>query len=299
MVEKKGGRFILDSLDYIDPVSKTIFLINKNPIDYDVLSFNTGSIIKDISVDNTSNIFKVKPISNIVSLRRKIIELSEPRNITVSVIGGGPAGVEISANIRALQKSYCKNDIAINLFCGSGILSGFDEKFRSAAKKHMVDKRIIIIPGFAESIENNTVVTKERSFVSDIVVLSSGVEPPRMFKKSGLPTGPDGGLMVNKYLQSAGYPEIFGGGDCIYFKESPLSKIGVHAVKQNKIILNNLSMFIENQELSPFAPGGDYLQILNLGDHMGLLKKKGFIYSGKPAFWLKNAIDRKFMNKYG
>ena len=58
-----------------------------------------------------------------------------------------------------------------------------------------------------------------------------GVRPNPIFKNSGLATGPDGGLRVNEYLQSIDHPEMFGGGDCIYFEKQPLDKVGVYAVR--------------------------------------------------------------------
>jgi hypothetical protein len=44
--------------------------------------------------------------------------------------------------------------------------------------------------------------------------------------------------------------------------------------------------------------GGDYLLIYNLGDGTGILRKRGVILSGRPAFWLKDYIDRRFMRRF-
>ena len=52
--------------------------------------------------------------------------------------------------------------------------------------------------------------------------------------------GPDGGLRVNEYLQSVDHPEVFGGGDCIYFEDRPMDKVGVYAVRENPVLYHNL-----------------------------------------------------------
>jgi NADH dehydrogenase FAD-containing subunit len=124
------------------------------------------------------------------------------------------------------------------------------------------------------------------------------VKPSPIFKASDLPTGPDGGLLVNQYLQSTAYSEIFGGGDCIYFREQPLDKVGVYAVRENPILYHNLMASMEEKELKSFDPGGDYLLIFNMGDNTGVLSKKGIVFNGGLALKIKDYIDRKFMNKF-
>ncbi len=133
---------------------------------------------------------------------------------------------------------------------------------------------------------------------SDLIFLAVGVKPSAIFDASGLSVGPDGGLLVNRYLQSVDYPEIFGGGDCIYFKESPLDKVGVYAVRQNMVLYQNLMASLDERELKPFKPGGGYLLIFNMGDGTGILRKNRFTLDGKVSFFLKDYIDRKFMNQF-
>jgi NADH dehydrogenase FAD-containing subunit len=124
------------------------------------------------------------------------------------------------------------------------------------------------------------------------------VKPSPIFEESGLPTGPDSGLLVNKFLQCVDRPEIFGGGDCIYFKEQPLDKVGVYAVRENPVLFHNLMASLEGGELQPFDPGGPYLLIFNLGDNRGILGKRSLILDGWLAFAIKDYIDRKFMREF-
>ncbi|MHB1378179.1 MAG: hypothetical protein ACYCX0_00985 [Desulfurivibrionaceae bacterium] len=88
------------------------------------------------------------------------------------------------------------------------------------------------------------------------------------------------------------------GGDCIHFAPQPLDKVGVYAVRQNPVLCHNLLASLEGDRLRRFSPGGDYLLIYNLGDGTGILRKRGLIFSGRPAFWLKDYIDRRFMRRF-
>ena len=133
---------------------------------------------------------------------------------------------------------------------------------------------------------------------ADFIFLALGVKPSPLFADSGIATGPDGGLRVNRFLQSTQYPDIFGGGDCIYFQDQPLDKVGVYAVRQNPVLLHNILARLNGEDLRPFDPGGDYLLIFNLGGGFGVFKKRWLEFSGRPAFMVKDYIDRKFMREF-
>jgi len=128
--------------------------------------------------------------------------------------------------------------------------------------------------------------------------MALGVKPSTIFEASGLPMGPDKGLLVNKYLQSVQHPEIFGGGDCISFADQALDKVGVYAVRQNPILYHNLLASLEGRPLEPFDPGGKYLLIFNLGEGEGVLHKGWLTFGGRLAFWIKDLIDRRFMRRF-
>jgi NADH dehydrogenase FAD-containing subunit len=150
-----------------------------------------------------------------------------------------------------------------------------------------------------QTIEPDGIILKSgKRFNLDFIFLAMGVRPNAIFEKSGIPTGPDGGMLVNSHLQSTAYPEMFGGGDCIYFRDQPLDKVGVYAVRQNPVLYSNLMAALEEEPLQVFRPGGDYLLIFNMGGGKGVLRKKWFTTDGRLAFIIKDYIDRKFMKKF-
>jgi NADH dehydrogenase FAD-containing subunit len=298
MIEKKGGTFIKGEVDLIDPVKQKAYLKNNEKVEYDIISFNTGSIINEIDSDNTSNIFPVKPIINLLMLKKKIKELSLEKRLKISVIGAGAAGIEISSAIDSYLKNSLKTDADINLFAGTKILSGFSSKLKKLVLNSMEDKGIKIINNFVEKIENNQVFTADKSFDADIIIMATGTKASDIFKNSGISTGPYNDLLVNNNLQSVDYKNIFGAGDCIYYKNDPLTKVGVYPVRQSRLIFNNLSLSLKDKKLLDFNKGPDYLQILNIGEKNGILKKRNFVFKGKLAFKIKDYIDKKFMKKF-
>jgi NADH dehydrogenase FAD-containing subunit len=300
VVEKQGGRFIRDKVVKVDPQQKIVFAENGTEISYDVLSFNAGSYVPAPGGDvQGEDIYSVKPIEKLFQARDRILDLSSKRKISIAVVGGGPAAAEVAGNIAALTKTaQFVPDIIV--FAGHNFMARFPEGIRRKARQELVSRSVKIVEGgYVSEVESGRVMTDDgQNYDVDFIMLATGVRPSPIFSNSGLPTGPDGGLLVNKYLQSTEYPEIFGGGDCIYFKERPLDKVGVYAVRENPVLYHNLLATLEGNELQSFNPGGDYLLIFNMGDGIGILRKKWFQLDGRLAFWVKDYIDRKFMRKF-
>jgi NADH dehydrogenase FAD-containing subunit len=300
MVTDREGRFIQDEIIRIDPVDKRLALKTGATLSYDVVSFNTGSCVDTRNITlNSNRIFPVKPIESLIEARKRIWEqigIGTPR---IAVIGGGAAGVEMAANIHRLVLDSGRM-AEIVLIAGNRMLSHFPAKARRIAASGLSAKRIRILESVSVTrVDDSTVFLSDGGDLqADIIFLSSGIRPTALFQDSGLPVGPDGGLLVNEYLQSVKYPEIFGGGDCITFSPRPLQKVGVYAVRQNPVLNHNLMAVLGGKPLKRFVPQSSYLLVLNFGDKTGLAVWKGVAINGKIAFRLKNAIDQRFIRSF-
>ncbi len=301
VVEKKGGKFIKDKALRINPDKKLLFLESGNTVPYDVISFNAGSYVPRDSISGKDDdIYSVKPIERLMEAQKRLLELMAGRKITVSIVGGGPSSAEIAGNVWQLASQSKSHMPDIHIFAGRHFMSRFPEKVQKMVR-NTIEKRGIVIheDGYVKSVETGKITTgSEKTHTTDFIFMALGVKPSTIFERSGLPTGPDKGLLVNRFLQSTAYPDIFGGGDCIYFNEEPLDKVGVYAVRENPILLHNLMAALEGTPMEPFNPGGDYLLIFNLGGNKGVLKKRWLTLNGKPAFIIKDFIDRKFMKVF-
>jgi len=301
-VEQQGGQFINDKVIRIDPEKQLVFLAgSSDPLPYDVLSCNAGSQVDDGAiVPDNERIFSVKPIEKLDAARRKILELGREKKLTIAVLGGGPSALEIAGNAWGLGQRSSIEQPEVLVIAGKTFLSAAPEKVRSLARASLTRRGIQLHLGnYVESVQNNIITLKNGdTFSADIIFSAIGIHPSPLFTDSGLPTGPDGGLLVNSFLQCPQYSNIFGGGDCIYHEPQPLDKVGVYAVRQNEILFNNICATLENKPLSKFEPGGKYLLIYNLGDGTGIFCKWFLVFSGRLAFLIKDYIDRKFMQKF-
>ena len=303
VVEKQGGRFIEDRVTAIEPEARRVRLCSGNTIPYDVISFNAGSHVPRPpgTPESASNIFTVKPIERLMEARRQLsARIASGGPLRVAIVGGGPSSAEIAGNIWQLAQRSGSKNAEITIFTGAGFMKRTPDTVQRRIKKVLTERGIRILEtGRIASVSADRVVTQNgKGHDADMIFLALGVKPSPMFKEAGLPTGPDGGLSVNRHLQSIDHPEIFGGGDCIHFAPKPLDKVGVYAVRQNPILCDNLMAALEGRMLKEFDPGGDYLLIFNIGGGKGVLHKRGIVSSGRLAFAIKDWIDRRFMSRF-
>ncbi|MFP3868702.1 MAG: NAD(P)/FAD-dependent oxidoreductase [Desulfobacteraceae bacterium] len=301
MAEAAGGVFVAGAVVRINPEKRILLLQSGEEMGYEVVSFNTGSFIpvEKIDIENQDKIFTVKPIEKLLDAQQKIRELIQNRKPRLLIVGGGPAGLEITGNTWRLVNDR-RRQAQITLLAGNKLLSRFPEKARCLALESLQARGVEVIEGvhLSRLETEQAILTDGRRIAYDFAFLALGVKPSPLFLDSGLPAGPEGGLLVNDYLQSIAYPDIFGGGDCINLVSRPLDKVGVYAVRQNPILFHNLMAALEGRNLQPFDPGGDYLLIFNLGNGRAIFCRKNLILDGRLAFYLKDYIDRKFMRKY-
>jgi NADH dehydrogenase FAD-containing subunit len=301
MAEERGATFVEDKVVRINSVQRILSLQSGEQVSYDIVSFNTGSDVPltGLVSEPRENVIPVKPVFNLLQARRFILPFLKEKRVEFIVIGGGPAGVEVTANLWRLVNEN-RGKATIRLIAGRKLLGGLPEKVRSLALRSFTERAIPVTEGshVKEMTGHEIQLTDGSSYPFDVVFMALGVQPSRIFRDSGIATGPDGGLLVNSFLQSVAHPEMFGGGDCVSFADRPLAKVGVYAVRQNPILLHNLLAALEGREMKTFVPQKDYMLIFNMGNGRGILWKKNFLWEGRLAFLLKDYIDRKFMRKF-
>ena len=103
-----GATFIRDKVTKLDSNNNELQLQNLPPINYDLLSINTGSIsnTKEINIENTSKCFFVKPISSLVKNLSEIDQILKNNKNKVVIIGGGVASYELAFSLKRRYQSF-------------------------------------------------------------------------------------------------------------------------------------------------------------------------------------------------
>ncbi len=302
LVEEGGGGFIEDRMTEIRADDREIVLETGEAIPYDVASFCLGSeVVWDGLANDEVGAVRVKPVENTREIRRRLMAFGGGgRAPRVLVVGGGAAGCEVTANVLALlDRLDLEGDLTV-VQKDESLLPDAPKRARAQILQFLREK--------GANVLTNTLVTRlgdgvartdeGREIPYDLPVLAVGVSPPDVFRASGLPTGDDGGLWVDRFLRSAGDEFLFGGGDCVSFRGEALPKLGVFAVRQGPVIFHNLQAALHGHRLSEYRPQRRFLYVLNLGDGTGLAIYGPFVWRGRLSRKLKNRIDKKFVEAH-
>jgi NADH dehydrogenase FAD-containing subunit len=301
-VQSGGGTFLEDRVQSIDPAAKTVSLASGRHLTYDALSLNIGSEVSSaVATDrNPEDVFFVKPIEGLIQARDRFLSLAAGGPVDVAVIGGGPSAAEICGNLMGLAQRTGVSTPKIRMFARRKMLSNRPPSVVRRVRRSLEARGVLIEESTpVRRVQSGRIWTEAGDeHQADLIFMATGVKPPRLIADSGLPTGANGGLLVNGFLQCPTHPEVFGGGDCICLDGRPLDKVGVYAVRQNPVLLANLQAALSGGTLQRFDPGGGYLLIYNLGDGTGVLHRGPIVLSGRLAYRIKDFIDRRFVRRF-
>jgi len=301
MVKSRGGRFIQGKAKSVDADNRTLILEDGAKLSYDLISFNIGSQVPAHLIPGAQEeAFLVKPIENLERVRVAILDKIQAGNTKILLIGAGPAGVELTGNILRLVRNHGAQAQVKLASATDRILPNTTHRAARLAEHSLLQRGAQIFPNFiAKSMGAGCAYSQSGDVITyNIVILTIGIVPSDVFTVSGLKTSTDGALLVNDFLHSEAYPEIFGGGDCIAIQGKSLPRIGVYAVRESPILYQNLLARLTAKPLVAFKPQKRYLLILNLGDGTGIFVRRPFAWDGKLAFVLKNFIDTRFVLKF-
>lgn len=288
---ENGIQYCRDMLIGLNAETHELRLASGRVQAYTILSFNIGS--ESILESSAAHVFRSKPVSELFQARAYIEHrCSLGQKCNVAVIGGGPAGVELAGNSACL----------LNSIGGRGQVSLYSSAYGTLAGLRGSGYRYLhtqLTQSGVQIIESVRVDPDELS--EDIVLLATGIRPNRILEGLGLPLAEDSSLLVDAFLQVHGMPGIFAVGDCAGFHDRNgqlLDRVGVYAVRQQKILMHNLLASAEGRTLRKFRACNAYLAGVNTGCGVGYLHKNGLHLKGRPAFLVKDWIDRRFMRLF-
>ena len=303
LIEAHGGEFFREHVESVDPDARRVCLADGTELAYDLLSINVGSQVPAAFSETTDDpdVWRVKPISNLWKLREQLeakLEAGEaPR---VSVIGGGSTGVEVAANLLALAASH-RIPMPVTLITSSDRLVPQAPPRASRTLHQRLSRRGLTIRTHTRIVrrEGQTLIAQDgRRIEAETVVLATGLEAHPLVYRTGLPIRGRDGLRVNAKLHSIADPRVFATGDCAALEGHDLPKLGVFGVRQAAYLHANLVASIAGRSMIEYKPQKRYLAILNLGDGTALSTWGPFWWNGRASMWLKDRIDRRFLDGY-
>jgi thioredoxin reductase len=184
IVEGFGAGFVPQKVVHIDPQNRRLTLEDGSSETYDTVSFNIGSRIQveGLSLDPGRTI-PAKPIINFLKIRERVeFLLGENRRPRIIVAGGGPAGLEIAANLCRLAERRSQT-LEVTLISSGPLLSALPGGARRSAVKALEKAGVRIMEGCRlTAVEDRQVGLLDGSKLeADLVVIATGNQAPESF----------------------------------------------------------------------------------------------------------------------
>ncbi len=293
-----GATFIKDKVIKLDTYHKELQLQNFPPINYDLLSINTGSIsnTKEINIIDSSNCFFVKPISSLVSNLSKIDNILENKKNKIVIIGGGVASYELAFSLKRRYKSPLKITIL-----GKKILKekNLNNKTKNKLKKIAENLSIKQYSGKVISISGKYLTLDNGNKIDfDISLISTGASIEPWLLESNLIKDEKGFITVNNHLLSINDKNIFVTGDACSLENKPKPKSGVMAVRHGETLKENIFLKLTGKNLIKFRPQVNWLYLIGTYKNYALLNYFFLSFHNRWCWGLKVWIDKNFINKF-
>lgn len=298
-VERAGGRFVRGTVTALVPSERTLVLATGERLAYDLLSLDVGSAVPGDALPGAVEYgVLAKPIERLAEVRTRL-EAGFARGdvVRVCVVGGGPTGTELAANVLSLARR-CRGAVSVTLVgAESRLVPGFPRPAADWLAAHLGRRGVVLRLGVAAAavVPAGVRLADGEDIAADVTLVATGLRPPALLAEAGLPCDAAGALIVDRALRCPTYPEIFGAGDCIAFAARALPRVGVYAVRQAPILAANLLAALRGEPLRDYDPQRAYLLALNLGDGTALAVRGRHWWYGRAAFWLKDRIDRRWL----
>lgn len=293
-----GADYIKDRVIECDPQARVLSLQSGRTLEYQVVSFNLGSEVNASGIRGAEHGVPIKPISNLAALREKLEQrFREGKPTRAIVVGGGPSGVEIAANLRALgNKAAAQLDITI-IARSRELLPQIPASARKVMHATLDQLNLkVLLNSTVDQVRPEGVGFSGGALEADFVVLASGLNAPEGLNRFGLSLSQAGDIKVTKALQAVDQPDVFAVGDCAQVGGHDLPKLGVFGVRQAPVLGKNLRARIEGRALADYHPQKNWLYILNMGDGRALAVYGRYWSFGRVSMLLKHFLDKRFMN---
>lgn len=304
-----SARLYHAEVEGLDLERRQLQVAGRPPVGYDLLSINTGSRPSVVRVDGAAEYaLAAKPIDRFLEGWQTLVDRVRESvdRFRVVVVGGGAGGVELALSAQyRLQRLLTEQGgdpkrLSFTLLTqGPEILATHNAGVRGRFERVLAERGI-------EVRCNHKVVAVTESWVqaeqqapvpADRVLWVTTASAPPWPAAAGLAVDEAGFILVDRHLQSVSHPGIFVAGDVAALPD-PRPKSGVFAVRQGRVLSDNLRRAVLGKKFRTYRPQRAFLGLISTGDRYAVASRGNWSMQGAWLWQAKDWIDRRFMKRY-
>ena len=303
-LRKTSVKFRMGSPLSIDHKNKEVKLDSSEVLKFDHLIVALGSTTADFGIPGVTEFtLGMKSVNEALTIRAEIMRrfedlcrFEDDTRLAITVIGGGPTGVEMAGAIAELIRGPLKSDqkqaaaqIDITIIeAGDRLLPTFSPILSKRTKKDLEKLGVKVLVGSpVAGVENRKITLKDNQVLpSEITIWAAGVKGSNAMAQLSLPVSGNR-VVVEPTMQVKNYPNIWALGDiagALGKDGRPLPMVAPVAIQQGKFIAKQITRLSSGKELKEFK----YLDkgsMATIGRNKAVVEVKGFKLSG-PIAWL-------------
>ena len=303
-LRKTPVKFRMGSPISIDHKNKEVKLDSSELLKFDHLIVALGSVTADFGIPGVSEFtLGMKSVAEALNIRAEIMRrfedlcrFEDETKLSITVIGGGPTGVEMAGAIAELIRGPLKSDqaqaashISISLIeAGPRLLPPFAPSLSARTKKDLEKLGVkVLLNAAVQEVEHRKIKLKDGSTIaSEITIWAAGVKGNDAIAQLNLPTAGTR-VAVEPTMQVKNYPYIWALGDIAASVDkngNQLPMVAPVAIQQGKFIAKQIARVSNSQKLASFK----YLDkgsMATIGRNKAIVQVKGIKISGALA-WL-------------
>lgn len=308
-LRKSKVKFRMGSPIAIDHTRKTIKLDSSELIEFDYLIIALGSVTNDFGVAGVlEHALGMKSVTEALAIRSSIMRHfedlcrfedhpSEEHLLTISVIGGGPTGVEMAGAIAELKRGPLKSDnkfaaenVKVRLIeAGDRILPSFSPTLSARAQRDLAKLGVDVLTNQAvKEVKSREIIFKDQSILdSEITIWAAGVTGEPTMSALNMPII-GGRVEIEETLQVKNLSNIFAIGDIAGARDCDgkfLPMVAPVAMQQARFVAKQIQALIQNKSLKKFSYM-DKGSMATIGRHKAVVEAKGIRIGGVLAWYM-------------
>ncbi len=306
--------FYLGKAEKINTVDKTV-TVHGFTLSYDYLVLAPGSETNFYNIPGAeANSYTLKSIADAQQIKNHVIsqmecslhaqnESARTKELTFTVVGGGPTGVEFAAELQELiqenfshfyKKNIIRDTKVVLIHRDKELVPQFNKKMRSKSLEILQKSGITVLleAEVKEITKEHVRLADDRVIETETVIWTAGIKPAHLQFDPAIPHAKSGHIYVNEYLQLKEHPEIFALGDAIAFEEN-LQKLAPAlaqaAEKEAWIVAQNIQALIKHKTLTSFTYRSSGT-LMSLGQWKAIGEVFNITFSGNITWWIWRTV---------